>query len=1269
MIRYLKKLNPAKWIVLLLSMAAPGLVLANPHIQILGESTTNPSLGSTMYVTVAFCDDTSYANNRVKLMAAIISGSGQTSLASNCSTAGQYLVVDSNIAGSIATGPGQYDQTSGTSGVSGPPVYPSYTNGAGTSCPANGSVTAVWPIYIDGSSLSAGSYSFVAQGAEDYTTCGNYQSADHFNFTVPYPPANLSLIKIADGTSPNDGNLVLFRIDYTYGNTGAVTITDTIPANVSLVTPTSSAISPGGTLSGSTITWILPASLPTSTGEVWFLTKVNAAVPAGTAITNQASAASAATGSVTSNVAQANVGEAGFTLTKSETPNNPTLNPGGIITYGLTYQISGLNLQLYDSYDNVGTGTTNAGTQGYDGTSYDYNTTGGTGTFTTQSDGQGNHYINAYTGTGINGNYPALLRHSPDISLCSGDFMVEGDMEIPPGYDTGGDATMVVAFDPGTQEGYMLGMSLDNGPGNFYLQENNGAGNVTFPQSVANAAIGTNITAGVWYTAEALVTGTGPITIQAKIWKRGTTPPTSWQLTVVKNTTAGNPTCTDPGYQMGWQADGSSGDDYYSNLKYYTGIPVINGKLTDPVPTGVTYSGEVTTGAGGTVTGPGGPSTLVWNFPGTIYNLNGGVTWWGPVSCLGENAITNTSFIQSQGANAVTSNAVTAAIICSTPTPTPTATNTFTPTLTPTKTPTYTPTNTPTPSPTLTPTFSPTPTKTVTLTPSPTPTNTYTPTPSPTPTYTITLTITPTDTPTTPPSATVTPTFTFTNTLTPTLSPTPTPSPTDTFTLSPTFTFTNTHTPVPSATATFTPTVTLTPTATFTPTATWTPTATFTVTQTFTPTPTNTVAISVSINKTVNNPQPAAGDQVIYNIGLNIEPIAASAVTVTDTIPAGMTYISSSSVPAPQVLSLPTAGPTPGTGTLLVWTFPTLGPGSFNFPYTVQVNSLDTGGTILKNQAALSDLANPTPQVVQAPVTVAGIYTVKINVFNSAGEIVKTISITQYSIPIENVSLTTSNVIASLEDKINIIFQGTSIGVWDGTDNQGQPVSNGQYYIKIDNIDQMGNVTSVTQPAIVNRKIAQLTVSVFNSAGEEVRQLAVTEADAMVLADSVSLTNSVITPSYQGGQDNSTTISLSSGLSFVWDGKNNAGQIVSPGQYYLEIKSTDGQGGETQFTQSVAVLQSGDSLASISVYPNPMNPSVFGDLLTFKDPTGALSLSVRIYTLAGELVSMPPLVNAGSGAFTLNISKLASGLYIADIEMSNSTGGTQRQLTRVAILK
>src|ERR1700722_17082709 len=191
--------TPLKIALLLTFFFSPILAWANPHIQILGESTTNPSLGSTMSVTVVFCDDTAFANNRVKLMAAIISGSGQTSLTSSCATSGQYLVVDNNIAGNIASGPGQYDQTSGASGVSGPPVYPSYTNPNGTTCPANGSVTAVWPIYIDASFLSAGNYSFVVQGAEDFTTCGTSQSSDHFNFTVPFPPPNLSLIKIADG--------------------------------------------------------------------------------------------------------------------------------------------------------------------------------------------------------------------------------------------------------------------------------------------------------------------------------------------------------------------------------------------------------------------------------------------------------------------------------------------------------------------------------------------------------------------------------------------------------------------------------------------------------------------------------------------------------------------------------------------------------------------------------------------------------------------------------------------------------------------------------------------------------------------------------------------------------------------------------------------------------------------------------------------------------------------------------------------------------------
>src|SRR5581483_267075 len=240
--------------------------------------------------------------------------------------------------------------------------------------------------------------------------------------TLPYPPPNLSLVKIADGSTANPGDLVLFRLDYVYGNTGPVTITDSIPAGTTLAAPTG-AISPGGTLSGSTITWVFPASLPSASGEAWFLTKVNAGVAAGTVLTNTASAGSASTGTVNSNQAQVNIGVGGFTLMKSQ--SSASLNSGNTVTYTLNYQVSGESLQQDDTYDNNPVGTSNAAILGYDGTPATYTNTGGTGGFTIQPDpnGSGNNVIqacaiNACNTSATSGNYPTLLRTSPAVNLC-----------------------------------------------------------------------------------------------------------------------------------------------------------------------------------------------------------------------------------------------------------------------------------------------------------------------------------------------------------------------------------------------------------------------------------------------------------------------------------------------------------------------------------------------------------------------------------------------------------------------------------------------------------------------------------------------------------------------------------------------------------------------------------------------------------------------------------------------------------------------------------
>jgi hypothetical protein len=195
----------------------PALSSANPqNLQILGVSSTNPVPGTTMSVTVRFCDDTGWANNRVRIMAGFVAGGGVANF-SNCPSAGQYMFVSSGISGHVATGPGMYDTTSGSTGVN--DVYPGYTNNGTPSCPAQ-SVTAIWSVYIDGNYLSAGTYSLVVGASEDYLGCTGGTAYDSINVDIPYPPANITLSKTAEGNTATSNGLILFRMDYNYVNTG-----------------------------------------------------------------------------------------------------------------------------------------------------------------------------------------------------------------------------------------------------------------------------------------------------------------------------------------------------------------------------------------------------------------------------------------------------------------------------------------------------------------------------------------------------------------------------------------------------------------------------------------------------------------------------------------------------------------------------------------------------------------------------------------------------------------------------------------------------------------------------------------------------------------------------------------------------------------------------------------------------------------------------------------------------------------------------------------
>src|SRR5262249_32112074 len=155
------------------------------------------------------------------------------------------------------------------------------------------------------------------------------------------------------------------------------------------------------------------------------------------------------------------------------------------------------------------------------------------------------------------GNYPLLLRNGPTFDICQG-IVVQGDVYIPTSGSTptGADATMVLAYNvsAGVTQAYMLAISLDPGPANFFLQKNNGA-SVTNPPLGTSASLPSPIVSGTWFPLKGQITQSAPnLVITGKVWKKGTTEPVAWAFTFTDTT----PFPCGQTWQQGWQSDATA---------------------------------------------------------------------------------------------------------------------------------------------------------------------------------------------------------------------------------------------------------------------------------------------------------------------------------------------------------------------------------------------------------------------------------------------------------------------------------------------------------------------------------------------------------------------------------------------------------------------------------------------------------------------------------------------------------------------------------------
>jgi uncharacterized repeat protein (TIGR01451 family) len=423
--------------------------------------------------------------------------------------------------------------------------------------------------------------------------------------------------------------------------------------------------------------------------------------------------------------------------------------------------------------------------------------------------------------------------------------------------------------------------------------------------------------------------------------------------------------------------------------------------------------------------------------------------------------------------------------------------------------------------------------------------------------------------------------------------------------------------------------------------------------------------------KQVSETTARAGDILTYSIGITVTGNSASNVVVTDVLPSGLTFVGFGTVPAGAV--------TVANPPSLKWTLPSpLVVGTYQLTYQASVNSFVTGGTITNNaQLTYTGLSAPVTSGVS--VQLVGLYTVSVNIYNSAGEVVKTILVKQFSQPISGITFQQGNVITTLQgpgSTIQIYYAGNLIGTWDGTNNNENPVTNGNYTVNVSSVSSTGVLTNVTQQVIVDRQLSTVTATIYNSAGEVVRTLYNLVADSMgTQMTNVNLSSNVINPGAppagNGTTANVQIFVLTSGtpVTLTWDGTNNAGTMVTPGSYTVQLHWDNGQGETTDISRSVLVTGGGGVNGAVAAEPNVLTSTqTMTTIINAVGIANAYSLSVNIYTIAGELVKSIP-ATPGTMTASWTATGMASGVYIAEARVQDVNGGVLcQQSVKILVL-
>ena len=369
----------------------------------------------------------------------------------------------------------------------------------------------------------------------------------------------------------------------------------------------------------------------------------------------------------------------------------------------------------------------------------------------------------------------------------------------------------------------------------------------------------------------------------------------------------------------------------------------------------------------------------------------------------------------------------------------------------------------------------------------------------------------------------------------------------------------------------------------------------------------------------------------------------------------------------------------------LTWFIPNIPAGATaQFTYQLHLSALAAKYNPVVNNAKLT---YPGGMVgASNSIRVTGDYVVYMGIYNSAGELVKTIAEFETQIPLQDFTVT-NGVITSDSGVAQFSYNGMSLGSWDASNSSGGKVTNGNYFVKVDSTDPFGVTTTVTKNISVQITRSTLEIAVYNEAGEIMKHFTQAELQNMVggvggsllpadfNVQKTTLSSNVLSPSYGASTNpNSTmTITLGSGRSFTWDGRGDSGSILTSGTYFIEMKSEPENQDREEVVLPITIQgNNANGIAGVVMGPNPihLNQTTLAKFFVNSGGSSFDSVTVRIYTIAGELMTTLQNVpgNPALVVWDLSAVKIASGEYLAVIEMNLNGGVIGRKIVKAVVI-